>query len=203
MKQYGITAIVPRQNPSNPKNQPSQFHTEQFKYDPETNTYRCPNGETLQLSCNRSDGRTAYCNKTACANCPHAKDCITGKATYRTVTRSKYADICEKADITYNENQELYKLRQQTVEHPFGTIKRTMNGGYFLLRTRQKVRCETALLFLGYNLKRAYNVLGFNEIMARLDSLSARFYAFFSQSKMLYHNYPFSSLFLPLWFGVS
>jgi len=57
------------------------------------------------------------------------------------------------------------------VEHPFGTVKHTMNGRYFLLRKRRKVRCEVALLFLGYNMKRAFNVLGFREIMARLDSL--------------------------------
>ncbi len=66
---------------------------------------------------------------------------------------------------------ELYKLRQQIVEHPFGTIKHTMNGGHFLLRTRRKVRSEVALLFLGYNLKRVMNILGFKELMRRLDSL--------------------------------
>jgi len=43
-----------------------------------------------------------------------------------------------------------------------------MNGGYFLLRTLEKVSCEAALLCLGYNLKRVYNVLGFDELMARL-----------------------------------
>jgi len=47
-----------------------------------------------------------------------------------------------------------------------------MHGYYFLLRTRRKVRTEVALLFLGYNLKRVYNVLGFSEIMARLDAVS-------------------------------
>ena len=66
---------------------------------------------------------------------------------------------------------DIYKLRQQIVEHPFGTVKRTMDGGYFLLRTRRKVRTEAALLFLEYDMKRAYNVLGFHEIMARLDAI--------------------------------
>jgi len=198
MKQYGITAIVPRQNPSNPKDQPAQFYREMFQYNSKTDTYRCPNGENLRLRSNRSDGRKMYFNKTACANCSHSTDCIIGKTDYRTITRSKYADICDKADQTYKENQELYKLRQQTVEHPFGTIKRTMNGGYFLLCTRRKVRCETALLFLGYNLKRAYNILGFTEIMARLDSLSSRFFDFFSPQKLFYHNYPCFSRLSPL-----
>lgn len=51
------------------------------------------------------------------------------------------------------------------VEHPFGTIKLTMNGGHFLLRTRRKVCAEVALLFLGYNLKRAVKVLGLEGII--------------------------------------
>jgi len=37
------------------------------------------------------------------------------------------------------------------------------------------VRSEVALLFLGYILKRAYKVLGFKEIMARLDAISPHF----------------------------
>ncbi|OQB20795.1 MAG: hypothetical protein BWY11_02220 [Firmicutes bacterium ADurb.Bin182] len=72
----------------------------------------------------------------------------------------------------------LYKLRQQIVEHPFGTIKFTMRGNYFLLRTRRKVCSEVALLFISYNLKRAYAILGFHELMARLDSIAAYFQSF-------------------------
>jgi len=79
-------------------------------------------------------------------------------------------------------------LRQQLVEHPFGTIKRSMNGYHFLLRTRRKVRSEVALLFLGYNLKRAYKELGFDEIMARLDAvisdISLNLRRFFNISKV-------------------
>ena len=51
-------------------------------------------------------------------------------------------------------------------------VKHAMGGGDFLLRTRRKVRSEVALLFLGYNLKRAVKVLGFQEIMDRLEAIS-------------------------------
>lgn len=56
-------------------------------------------------------------------------------------------------------------LRKCVSEHPFGTIKRAMNGGYFLLRGMKKVDGETALLCLGYNIKRAMNLLGFKKMM--------------------------------------
>ena len=53
-------------------------------------------------------------------------------------------------------------------EHPFGTIKRAMNGGYFLLKGLEKVDGEAALFCLGYNIKRAMNLLGFEKMMAAM-----------------------------------
>jgi hypothetical protein len=66
-------------------------------------------------------------------------------------------------------------LRQQIVEHVFGTVKRTMDGGYFLVRTKERVEAESALLFLCYNMKRAKAVLGFARMMELLDSYGDRF----------------------------
>ena len=177
-KEYKIKAIVSRQAPSDPKGQPKEFHKDKFQYDRETDTYTCPAGETLRTRNTKTAQQRRFCNKTACGKCPHVNSCTTSKRGFRTVARGEYADIFDEADQAFMTNIELYKLRQQIVEHPFGTVKRTMDGGYFLLRRRRKVRTEVALLFLGYNLKRVYNVMGFDEIMARLDSLIRRFLRF-------------------------
>jgi hypothetical protein len=40
---------------------------------------------------------------------------------------------------------ELLKQRKQLAEHPFGTIKRAMNQGYFLLKGIKNVTTETGL----------------------------------------------------------
>jgi transposase len=172
VKRLKVTAIVAKQKPSNPKDQPEQFWTDKFTYDEETDTYTCPEGHTLSSGNKKGAKRRNYCNKAACADCPHSTECIKGEATHRTVTRSQYSKIYDETDKRHEENKELYKRRQMIVEHPFGTVKHTMNGGYFLLRTRRKVRAEVALLFLGYNLKRVYNILGFEGLMERLNSLS-------------------------------
>jgi len=50
-------------------------------------------------------------------------------------------------------------------EHPFGTIKRAMGFSYFLLKGMRKVAGEFALMCLGYNIKRARNLLGFDKMM--------------------------------------
>ena len=58
--------------------------------------------------------------------------------------------------------------RQMIVEHPFGTLKRTMNFYYLLLRGFRKVRGEVSLAFFAYNLKRVINILGVEKLLGFL-----------------------------------
>ena len=52
------------------------------------------------------------------------------------------------------------RIRRQTAEHPFGTIKAWMGATHFRLRTLEKVRTEMSLHVLAYNLKRMTAILG-------------------------------------------
>lgn len=55
--------------------------------------------------------------------------------------------------------------RKELAEHPFGTLKRSMNHGYFLTKGMEKVRTEFSLSVLAYNLKRVINLLGVNRLL--------------------------------------
>lgn len=171
VKKLKVTSIVSRQNPADPKDQPEDFHNDKFTYNEKEDAYTCPTGMILHPHNKKTAPRRNYYNKTACSNCEYRDICVRGERGFRAVTRGRYATIYEETDKRTRENMDIYRRRQQIVEHPFGTVKHTMHGYYFLLRTRRKVRTEVALLFLGYNLKRVYNVLGFSEIMARLDAV--------------------------------
>lgn len=48
-------------------------------------------------------------------------------------------------------NQAKYSQRQALVEHPFGTLKRSMNFYHLLLRGFSKVRGEISIAFFSYN----------------------------------------------------
>ena len=61
------------------------------------------------------------------------------------------------------------KQRKTLSEHPFGTIKRGMDAGYFLLRGLEKVRAEMSLTVLAYNLKRVINLLGVPTLIAAVS----------------------------------
>ena len=61
-----------------------------------------------------------------------------------------------------------YKKRQNIVEHPSGTIKRTMNFYYLLTRKFTMVRGEVSIAIFAYNLKRVISIIGFKGLMERI-----------------------------------
>ena len=63
-------------------------------------------------------------------------------------------------------------------EHPFGSIKWYRDAGYVLCRGKRKVSAEIGLSFLGYNIKRAINLVGVEEMIKRLGERSLLFYFF-------------------------
>ncbi|VVP45289.1 hypothetical protein PS850_05118 [Pseudomonas fluorescens] len=60
----------------------------------------------------------------------------------------------------------MMRIRRQTVEHPFGTLKSWMGVTHFLTRTLARVSIEMSLHVLAYNLKRVLRLLGSEAIAA-------------------------------------
>jgi len=171
-----IKAIVARQASPGSKDQERRgFSLDKFFYDKTTDSYICPAQQILFAKSKPDTKQRKYSNKEACTKCQHQAKCTGKNKNYRIITRGEYADTYDRADQAFSDNYELYRKRQQIVEHPFGTIKHTMGFGQFLLRTRRKVRTEVALVFLGYNLKRVLKELGFKELMARLEGYALCF----------------------------
>jgi transposase len=57
------------------------------------------------------------------------------------------------------------RIRRQTVEHPFGTLKAWMGATHFLTKKLKNVSTEMSLHVLAYNLKRVMNILGTTTLM--------------------------------------
>ena len=164
-----------------------------FVMDPERNLVYCPNGEILRQKCIKKNGSIRYANKKACRHCPDRNKCYKGRNEWKEIDFPK--DCLEKPCRDWLEAEgrnpdtegvnkgkyhfEVKKVvrfflkpdRKKTAErmclseHPFGTIKRAMGFSYFLLRGLRKVTGEFALMCLGYNIKRAKNMLGFGKMM--------------------------------------
>jgi transposase len=143
-----ITTIVAK----NDKPERDTYDVDEFTYDEENDVFICPQFQELFPSKVDSKGFKQYKNGRACKSCPHKANCT--KGNQRVISRHIHKASAERNDKRLLENHELYKLRQQLVEHPFGTIKRTMGIRQFLTRGIDSVAAEVALIFLCYNLKR-------------------------------------------------
>ena len=65
----------------------------------------------------------------------------------------------------------MMRVRRQTVEHPFGTIKYWMGWTHFLTKTLARVRTEMSLHVLAYNLKRVMRILGIGAMMRAMSAV--------------------------------
>jgi hypothetical protein len=65
---------------------------------------------------------------------------------------------------------DMMRIRRQTVEHPFGTIKAWMGATHFLTRTIERVSTEMSLHVLAYNMKRVIKLLGSEAIIQAMQA---------------------------------
>jgi hypothetical protein len=67
------------------------------------------------------------------------------------------------------ERKTLIRKRKELVEHPFGTIKRTLGFGHFLQRGLEAVGAEFQFSCFIYNLKRVLNIVPLSTLMEALS----------------------------------
>ena len=89
----------------------------------------------------------------------------------RAIERSEYEGYVEANAERVKANKEKYRRRQAIVEHPFGTIKRGWGYSYTLLKGKEKVSGEFALIFTSYNLRRLLTIIGVKALLGRLGGL--------------------------------
>ena len=181
----GIDTIVARQEivNSNDKGTQPEYMIQHFQYNKESDTYTCPQGETLSTTGKwhnkkRSEDISYQFKKyrtTACNTCPVKHKCTGRQDGRREIERSEYAQAVERNKANYEANPALYRRRQEINEHIFGTIKRQWNLYYTNLRGLEKVNGELALIMTVYNLKRSKNILGFDKLMAILKNWTPKY----------------------------
>lgn len=137
----------------------------------------CPSGFTLRVKSVKPNGSIRYENKLACKRCN--KTCTLSRHMSVTFSKNqnvsrqlgsrygkpyhdKSAKLTIRKVVRYRFHPDFAKLNERKClsEHPFGTIKRSLGATYFLLRGKEKVEAEMALLCMSYNLHRTINMIG-------------------------------------------
>ena len=148
-----------------------------FTYNPENDTYICPQGSVLRTTGTwhkKTRGRDSYMFKKYrtpdCKTCP-VKSLCTGRADGgREIDRSEYAQAVEENAHRYQKNKELYRKRQEINEHIFGTIKRKWGYFYTNLKGLEKVNGEHSLICLVYNFVRTINILSVPDLLVKISN---------------------------------
>jgi transposase len=160
----GVTPMVPKCTTSGAKAD-GRFDKADFIYDQQRNEYQCPAGQRLIWRFSGIEhGLTLHRYWSSyCPQCPIKAQCT--PSNYRRVSRWEHEDILDAMQTRLDRTPDAMRIRRQTVEHPFGTLKAWMGSTHFLTKTLDKVSTEMSLHVLAYNLKRVMNMLGTTVLM--------------------------------------
>src|SRR6187399_1514550 len=163
----GITVTLPKPQTSGAKSD-GRFGKQDFVYLPEEDAYRCPAGQQLPYRfTSEEDGkRLRRYWTTACQDCSLKSQCTTGPE--RRIPRWEHEHLLDAVQQRLDANAQAMRVRRETVEHPFGTMKARMGATHFLTKTLPKVAAEMALSVLAYNLTRVMNIVGVRPLIAAI-----------------------------------
>jgi transposase len=171
-EQAGIASYVPKPMTSNSKAE-GRFSKLDFVYIAKDDEYRCPAGQRLAFhhSAIEHDMKINVYWTSVCPSCPLKAQCTTGNE--RRVRRWEHEAILDVMQARLDRKPHAMKIRRQTVEHVFGTLKHWMGSTHFLMKTLEHVGTEMSLHALAYNLKRVISVLGIARTLKAMQMAGA------------------------------
>jgi hypothetical protein len=165
--QAGVTVTLPKPMTSGAKSA-GRFGKQDFVYVSAEDVYRCPAGEKLTYRYTSEEHGMMLRRywTTACQRCPLKSRCTTGQE--RRIVRWEHEHVLEAVQQRLDANPQAMRVRRETVEHPFGTLKMRMGATHFLMKRLPKVATEMALHVLAYNLTRVMNSIGVKSLLAAI-----------------------------------
>jgi transposase len=140
------------------------YHKDQFHYDHDSDTFRCPQGQTLtfrryQRHRNGPPVRQYRAPGRVCRACPAFGVC-TKSHWGRTIEVMPYDAVlrAHRRWMASDLARRLYRHRQGLVEPVFGIFKEQLGLRRFLLRGIEGVRAEATLIATAFNLRTLYTV---------------------------------------------
>jgi hypothetical protein len=129
----GITVTLPKPMTSSAK-AAGRFGKQDFVYFAADDVYRCPAAERLTYRFTTEEaGKILHRYWTsACPTCALKAQCTPGKE--RRISRWEHEAVLEAVQDRLDRNPDKMRVRRQTVEHPFGTIKARMGSPHDLFK---------------------------------------------------------------------
>ena len=139
--------------------------------------YRCPAGEKLahHFTADEDGQKMRIYLTKACRTCPFKDQCTTSNE--RRIKRWEHEHVVEAAQMRLDQNPQAMRVRRETAEHPFATLKMRMGATHFLMKRLPNVATEMALNVLAYNLTRVMNIVGIKPLLVAIRMKSSCCYA--------------------------
>ena len=151
-----------------------KYNVENFVFDIINDCYTCPQGELMTTNGRWHQAKTFRFKRyttTACKTCTAKAECskaICGKA----IQRSEYQEYVDRNKNRIEENKQLYRKRQQIVEHPYGTIKRQWGFNYIITKKYiERAEADFGFIMTVYNLRRIINIVGMQKFRKYLERI--------------------------------
>jgi len=139
------------------KGNKDKFKPWEYRYNPETDTYTCPKGETLRHTTTDKDGKRTYrSTPEKCRNCPCRVKCGAnekGQKILITHIWQEYLDLAEQIRKTERARQ-IYAQRKETIERVFADAKEKHAMRYTHHRGLAAVTRWVRLKYAAMNLKK-------------------------------------------------
>jgi len=143
------------------------YHKDHFEYDPDPDTYHCPEGKTLSFAYQTVQKRRGnrvirvyQCHE--CLHCPHFGECTKDRSGRRIkIGRQDELLKSHRKKMATEEATAKMKLRSAVVEPVFGILREHLGLRRFLRRGLENARAEWFLLCAAYNLKKIWRLCWF------------------------------------------
>ena len=143
----------------------SPYHKDNFVYTIETDSYTCPEGQSLQfmeirrLAAKKEVSVYGGLGKI-CRYCPAFGTCTKNRYRGRELLIGKYDAELQRHRVRMatDEAKEVFKQRKEIIEPVFGIMKEQMWVRRFLLRGLRNVQAEAVTLSTAFNLRTLYGI---------------------------------------------
>lgn len=165
----GISPLVPKTVTSK-ANRDKRFGRADFIYDAEKNEYICPAGDRMIWRFARIENGLLLNRywSSNCQQCQLKEKCTPSEQ--RRISRWEHEEVLEAMQARIDQSPDCMRIRRETVEHPFGTLKSWMGHTHFLTKGLDRVKTEMSLHVLAYNMKRMINIMGVPALMAAIKA---------------------------------
>lgn len=153
LQERGIDGYIPQREEKS-----GYFKQEDFRYEEQSDTYRCPNNRVLRYRGGAKHKRKAWRTYKSddCRGCPMRPQCVRVGSVRRTLHISIYSGLYYemREKMRTERGRRMAVIRAATVETVFGHIKANRKLGQCLVRGREMMDALWKFELAAYNIER-------------------------------------------------